>query len=106
MPKVTVYPTHENSAAVVHPDSGPVSDEGSSWEYDAFTAKMLADNAVTLEKSAGHKFAAVKQDASKPPAHATGSGVVVESEGVLKSDPAVMALVEEYDNASSPKKNK
>lgn len=77
MPKIKVYPTQENSFILVHPRDGAISDAGSMWEDDAFTARMITDNAVSTDPARCHKFAPdKKRDYSQPPAHATGSGVV------------------------------
>lgn len=73
MPAIKVYPTHEAALDVRHPVSGPLSDEGSLWEHDAFTARLLSDNAVTTDAKRGHKSERSKIDHSKPPAHATGA---------------------------------
>lgn len=72
MPKIKVYPTHENCHVLIHPTDGKLSDEGSLWEYDPFTARLLDTNDLTRDTARAHKFAADKrQDQSKPPAHAT-----------------------------------
>lgn len=73
MPAIKVYPTHEAALDVRHPISGALSDDGSLWENDAFTARMLSDNAVTADAAGGHKSTRAKVDHGKPPAHATGS---------------------------------
>lgn len=75
MPIIKVYPTHEAAMDIRHPVSGALSDEGSNWEHDAYTARMLDDRAITTDPKAGHKSSRPKIDHSKPPAHATGTGV-------------------------------
>ena len=75
MPKIKVYPTHESVFHVAHPIDGHISDEGSMWEHDAFTARMLNDNAVSRDEARRHVFAQKRPDPSRPPAHATGTGV-------------------------------
>lgn len=76
MPKIQVFPTHENAHILSHPIDGKISDAGSWWEDDAFTARMITDNAVSTDKLRAHKFDDDKKaDHTKPPAHATGAGV-------------------------------
>ncbi|WP_024340986.1 hypothetical protein [Bradyrhizobium japonicum] len=73
MPAIKVYPTHEAALDVRHPVSGAISDDGSIWEHDAFTARMLSDNAITTDIARRHRSKRQKVDHGKPPAHATGS---------------------------------
>lgn len=73
MPAIKVYPTHEAALDVRHPVSGALSDEGALWEHDAFTARMLSDNAITIVAGNGHRSSRPKADPRMPPAHATGS---------------------------------
>lgn len=77
MAKIKVYPVHENCFVLVHPQDGRISDEGSMWEDDGFTGRLLRDNEVTTDTARAHKFADDKKvDYTVPPPHATGSGVV------------------------------
>jgi hypothetical protein len=63
---------HENCHVLAHPIDGKISDEGSDWEDDAFTGRLIDTNEITTDKARAHKFAEVnKPDHSKPPAHAT-----------------------------------
>lgn len=70
MSKIMVYPTHQNALVIAHPSDGPLSDQGSLWQHDGFTARMLTDGAVTTDKARGHISTKPKLDASKPPSHA------------------------------------
>ena len=75
MAKIMVYPTHENALVIAHPTDGALSDAGSLWENDGYTARMLADRAVTTVKEHGHISKRHKPDASQPPARGTGAHV-------------------------------
>lgn len=59
MSLIKVYPTHPNALNISHPASGKLSEEGSMWLDDSFTARMLTDGAVTTEEPA-------KVSAAKP----------------------------------------
>lgn len=82
MPAIKVYPTHEAALDVTHPVSGALSDDGSLWEHDAFTARMISDNAITTDAASGHKSNRAKPDHSKPPAHATVSADAAPSTAI------------------------
>lgn len=45
--KTKVYPTGASSMAIKHPIDGQLKIEGSEWEVDGFTARMLVDRAIT-----------------------------------------------------------
>ena len=47
MAKIMVVPTHPNVLNVSHPVDGKLKADGGLWENDSFTARMLADGAVT-----------------------------------------------------------
>lgn len=49
--KITVYPVKQSSLVLVHPADGPLKPEGSDWDNDGFTARMLSDNLVTQDES-------------------------------------------------------
>jgi hypothetical protein len=51
--KTKVYPTAENSLVIKHPIDGPLKVEGSDWEVDGFTCRMLVDNAITSDPERG-----------------------------------------------------
>lgn len=48
-----VYPTSENALNISHPTGGPLKREGSEWPEDGFTARMLTDEAATLDPAKG-----------------------------------------------------
>lgn len=53
--KVMVYPTSKNAMNIRHPDGNlPLRESGGEWPNDGFTARMLTDRAVTLDKSEGY----------------------------------------------------
>lgn len=56
--KTKVYPTGENSLVIKHPIDGPLKVEGSDWEVDGFTCRMLVDRALTSDQSEAWKPAA------------------------------------------------
>jgi hypothetical protein len=47
--KTKVHATHPNSLNIAHPIDGKLKPEGSHWEDDGFTARMIADGAVTTD---------------------------------------------------------
>jgi hypothetical protein len=49
--KTKVYPTSASSLVIAHPIDGKLRAEGSDWEADGFTARMLTDGAVTDDAS-------------------------------------------------------
>lgn len=51
--KTKVYPTTEVSLVLRHPIDGPLKAEGSDWEVDGFTCRMLVDRAVTSSADEG-----------------------------------------------------
>lgn len=53
--KTKVYPTAENSLVIRHPIDGPLKAEGSDWEVDGFTCRMLVDNALTSDAAQAWK---------------------------------------------------
>jgi hypothetical protein len=71
MAKITVYPTKESALNIKHPSSGLLKLEGSQWEMDGFTARMLCDEAVTQVKERAFKSTKEPVDPTQPPAHAT-----------------------------------
>lgn len=62
--KVKVYPTAMSSLAIRHPSDGALREGGTIWTMDGFTARMLADGAVTKDKSKA--YGKVAQDTPTP----------------------------------------
>lgn len=90
--KIKVFPVHENSHVLVHPVDGKISDEGSMWEDDGFTGRLLRDNEVTTDTARAHTFADDKKtDYSIPPAHATGVVKPVLKPSTPAVDPVTLA---------------
>jgi hypothetical protein len=55
MNDVIVYPTTKNATNIKHPTNGvKLKESGSEWPNDGFTARMITDNAATLDKSQGY----------------------------------------------------
>lgn len=71
MTKIMVYPTAQNSLVIRHPIDGQLKAEGSKWEQDGFTARMLTDGAVTSSHNLAWESAEPPADPSAPPAHKT-----------------------------------
>jgi hypothetical protein len=105
MAKIKVYPTHENAGAIRHPVDGPLNDDGSMWEEDGFTGRMLADNAVTTDPERGHKYEAPRPDHTRPPAHATGSGVPKVEEKKAEDKKPEEKPPEKYEDLKPVAKN-
>jgi hypothetical protein len=49
MVKINVFPKSPNALVIKHPTDGPLRAEGSSWEYDGFTARLLVDGEITTD---------------------------------------------------------
>jgi hypothetical protein len=85
--KLKVYPVHENCHVLRHPVDGKISDEGSLWEDDAFTARLMDTNEVTTDEARAHKFSKNKKhDHTRPPAHATRQPEVKIDDDSIVSD--------------------
>jgi hypothetical protein len=73
MTTVTVYPTSRAALSIKHPINGALIADGSQWTRDGFTARMLADGAVTLDKDrAWHDTEPPIRTASPPGSDAGG----------------------------------
>jgi hypothetical protein len=55
--KTKVYPATENALIIEHPIDGKLKPEGSDWEVDGFTCRMLADREITSEPPSAVKTA-------------------------------------------------
>jgi hypothetical protein len=52
MKTVMVYPTTKNATNIRHPSNGvKLKEAGSEWPNDGFTARMISDQAATLDAS-------------------------------------------------------
>jgi hypothetical protein len=49
MVKILVKPKSPNALKIVHPTDGPLYAEGSSWDLDGFTSRMLIDGEITSD---------------------------------------------------------
>ncbi len=65
--KRKVFATHPNALNIAHPMDGKLRPDGSFWEDDGFTARMLADGAVTEEDPAKTTPPDSPPAATKPP---------------------------------------
>lgn len=65
--KTKVYPTGETSLVIKHPIDGPLKIEGSDWEVDGFTCRMLSDHAVTSDQNEAWKATPAKAPPPPPP---------------------------------------
>jgi hypothetical protein len=66
--KTKVYPTRETSLVLRHPIDGPLMAEGSDWELDGFTCRMLVDHALTSNPEEAWKpFAAAPIEPAPAP---------------------------------------
>jgi hypothetical protein len=82
-----VYPTHENAHVLAHPQSGKISDEGSKWEHDPFTQRLIDTNEISTDPARAHKFSANKKtDHGKPPARATTAGQTGAAAAAMVAD--------------------
>ncbi|HEY2210272.1 MAG TPA: hypothetical protein VGH62_01390 [Bradyrhizobium sp.] len=71
---VTVYPTSRAALAIKHPVNGPLSEGGAQWLRDGFTARMLSDGAVTLDKARAWHDEAPPMRTADPPQPTAADG--------------------------------
>jgi hypothetical protein len=71
MTTVTVYPTSRAALSIKHPINGALIADGSQWTRDGFTARMLTDGAVTLDKDRAWRDTEPPIRAASPPEQAT-----------------------------------
>jgi hypothetical protein len=58
MNTVIVYPTTKNATNIMHPTNGvKLKEAGSEWPNDGFTARMISDQAATLDASQAYNEA-------------------------------------------------